>query len=41
MLDVRKPAGGSNALEPSYRLYACQNNVMYSRPQHFDGKATI
>ncbi|KDO81247.1 hypothetical protein CISIN_1g000014mg [Citrus sinensis] len=37
MLDTRKPANSSNAVEPSYRLYACQNNVVYSRPQHYDG----
>ncbi|KAI9201569.1 hypothetical protein LWI28_025432 [Acer negundo] len=37
MLDTRKPLGYLNAVEPSYRLYACQNNVMYSRPQHLDG----
>ncbi|XP_031279241.1 E3 ubiquitin-protein ligase UPL2-like isoform X1 [Pistacia vera] len=37
MLDTRKPANYLNAIEPPYRLYACQNNVMYSRPQHFDG----
>ncbi|XVE95159.1 hypothetical protein REPUB_Repub02eG0072400 [Reevesia pubescens] len=37
MLDTRKPVSYSNATEPPYRLYGCQNNVMYSRPQHFDG----
>ncbi|OMO50799.1 hypothetical protein CCACVL1_30240 [Corchorus capsularis] len=37
MLDTRKPISYSNAIEPPYRLYGCQNNVMYSRPQHFDG----
>ncbi|XP_065881477.1 E3 ubiquitin-protein ligase UPL2-like [Euphorbia lathyris] len=37
MLDTRKPAANLNASEPSYRLYACQSNVMYSRPQSFDG----
>lgn len=37
MLDT-KPANYLNASEPSYRLYACQSNVMYSRPQSFDGK---
>ncbi|KDP41504.1 hypothetical protein JCGZ_15911 [Jatropha curcas] len=37
MLDTRKPANYLNAAEPSYRLYACQSNVMYSRPQSFDG----
>ncbi|KAJ7958898.1 E3 ubiquitin-protein ligase UPL1-like [Quillaja saponaria] len=37
MLDVRKPASYFGATEPPYRLYACQSNVMYSRPQSFDG----
>ncbi|XP_059637615.1 E3 ubiquitin-protein ligase UPL2-like [Cornus florida] len=37
MLDIRKPANHLNASEPSYRLYACQSHVMYSRPQFFDG----
>ncbi|KAJ7965883.1 E3 ubiquitin-protein ligase UPL1-like [Quillaja saponaria] len=37
MLDIRKPASYFGAAEPPYRLYACQNNVMYSRPQSFDG----
>ncbi|KAH7567631.1 hypothetical protein JRO89_XS07G0108400 [Xanthoceras sorbifolium] len=37
ILDTRKPVGYLNAVESSYRLYACQNNVMYSRPQHLDG----
>ncbi|XWS24002.1 hypothetical protein CRYUN_Cryun28dG0063800 [Craigia yunnanensis] len=37
MLDTRKPVSYSNAIEPPYRLYGCQNNVMYSHPQHFDG----
>ncbi|KAF2323956.1 hypothetical protein GH714_004687 [Hevea brasiliensis] len=37
MLDTRQPANYLNAAEPSYRLYACQSNVMYSRPQSFDG----
>ncbi|XVE60630.1 hypothetical protein DITRI_Ditri05aG0143100 [Diplodiscus trichospermus] len=37
MLDTREPVSYSNASEPPYRLYGCQNNVMYSRPQHFDG----
>ncbi|XP_050235135.1 E3 ubiquitin-protein ligase UPL2-like isoform X2 [Mercurialis annua] len=37
MLDTRKPANYLNAVEPSFRLYACQSNVMYSRPQSFDG----
>ncbi|KAL3023982.1 hypothetical protein AAZX31_04G094700 [Glycine max] len=37
MLDVRKPANYFSAVEPPYRLYGCQSNVMYSRPQSFDG----
>ncbi|XP_054788719.1 E3 ubiquitin-protein ligase UPL2-like [Prosopis cineraria] len=36
MLDVKK-SGSSSAVEPPYRLYGCQSNVMYSRPQSFDG----
>lgn len=40
MLDVRKRATSFTAAEPQYRLYGCQSNVMYSRPQSFDGKAT-
>lgn len=38
MLDTRKCISNLGAAEPSYRLYACQSNVMYSRPQSFDGK---
>ncbi|KAG2277081.1 hypothetical protein Bca52824_059636 [Brassica carinata] len=37
MLDTRKPVNYSSVSEPPYRLYACQSNVTYSRPQHFDG----
>ncbi|KAH7524790.1 hypothetical protein FEM48_Zijuj06G0156500 [Ziziphus jujuba var. spinosa] len=37
ILDKRKPVNYLGAAEPSYRLYACQTNVMYSRPQYFDG----
>ncbi|XP_010520834.1 PREDICTED: E3 ubiquitin-protein ligase UPL2-like [Tarenaya hassleriana] len=37
MLDTRKPVNYSSFAEPPYRLYGCQNNVTYSRPQHFDG----
>ncbi|CAL5383970.1 unnamed protein product [Camellia sinensis] len=37
MLDIRRPVNHLSASEPSYRLYACQSNVMYSRPQSFDG----
>lgn len=40
LLDVRKPASYFSAVEPPYRLYGCQSNVMYSRPQSFDGKKT-
>ncbi|THG14077.1 hypothetical protein TEA_017327 [Camellia sinensis var. sinensis] len=38
MLDIRRPVivNHLSASEPSYRLYACQSNVMYSRPQSFD-----
>lgn len=40
LLDTRKRANMLNSgTEPSYRLYACQNYVMYSRPQFLDGKA--
>lgn len=38
MLDRRRSAHYLNAAVPSYRLYACQSSVMYSRPQSFDGK---
>ena len=41
MLDMRKSSNHLNASEPSYRLYACQSHVMYSRPQFFDGMATF
>ncbi|CAI8585799.1 unnamed protein product [Vicia faba] len=37
MLDVIKPVSSFGAVEPLYRLYGCQSNVMYSRPQSFDG----
>ncbi|XAR48483.1 Ubiquitin--protein ligase [Bertholletia excelsa] len=37
MLDIRKPVHRMLSSEPSYRLYACQSHVMYSRPQSFDG----
>ncbi|KAI5435470.1 hypothetical protein KIW84_022051 [Lathyrus oleraceus] len=37
MLDVRKPVSSFGTVEPLYRLYGCQSNVMYSRPQSFDG----
>ncbi|XP_028777707.1 E3 ubiquitin-protein ligase UPL1 [Neltuma alba] len=37
VLDARKPASCFTAVEPQYRLYGCQSNVMYSRPQSFDG----
>ncbi|XP_022131797.1 E3 ubiquitin-protein ligase UPL2-like isoform X2 [Momordica charantia] len=37
LFDRRKPASQSNSTELSYRLYACQRNVIYSRPQFFDG----
>lgn len=35
---TRKPVSLSSDSEPPYRLYACQANVMYSRPQFFDGE---
>lgn len=41
MLDVRKPASYFSKVEPPYRLYGCQKNVMYSRPQSFDGKNSL
>ncbi|KAF6160653.1 hypothetical protein GIB67_019593 [Kingdonia uniflora] len=38
MLDTRKAVNSLNwDGEPSYRLYASQNHVMYSRPQFSDG----
>ncbi|KAL8096331.1 hypothetical protein AgCh_037334 [Apium graveolens] len=37
MLDTRKPSNLLGSSEPSYRLYACQSHVTYSRPQCFDG----
>ncbi|XP_057442422.1 E3 ubiquitin-protein ligase UPL1-like [Lotus japonicus] len=37
VLDVRRPASSFGTVEPPYRLYGCQSNVMYSRPQSFDG----
>ncbi|KAL9315852.1 hypothetical protein ACSQ67_016853 [Phaseolus vulgaris] len=37
MLDVKRPVSYFSKLEPPYRLYGCQRNVMYSRPQSFDG----
>ncbi|ERN14346.1 E3 ubiquitin-protein ligase UPL2 isoform X1 [Amborella trichopoda] len=38
MLDERGMGSTSTyAGEPSYRLYACPNNVIYSRPQFLDG----
>lgn len=40
MLDTRKRVNNLSAAEPSFRLYACQTNVMYSRPQSFDGKTS-
>ena len=38
MLDEHKLGNQQNDAEPSYRLYACQSHVMYSRPQFVDGK---
>ncbi|GKC03772.1 E3 ubiquitin protein ligase UPL2-like protein [Tanacetum coccineum] len=37
ILDSKNPNSDLNASEPSYRLYACQSHLMYSRPQSFDG----
>lgn len=37
MLDEHKLGNQQNDAEPSYRLYACQSHVMYSRPQFVDG----
>ncbi|WJX34965.1 HECT-type E3 ubiquitin transferase [Trifolium repens] len=37
ILDVRKPSSYCSTVEPPYRLYGRQSNVMYSRPQSFDG----
>ncbi|OIW21958.1 hypothetical protein TanjilG_17727 [Lupinus angustifolius] len=37
MLDVRKPAHYYSTVDSPYRLYGCQSNVMYPRPQSFDG----
>ncbi|XP_024977054.1 E3 ubiquitin-protein ligase UPL2-like isoform X1 [Cynara cardunculus var. scolymus] len=37
VLDTRRPSSDLDASEPSYRLYACQSNLMYSRAQSFDG----
>ncbi|KAI3685937.1 hypothetical protein L1987_79606 [Smallanthus sonchifolius] len=37
VLDTRKPNSDLNVSDPSYRLYACQSHLMYSRPQSFDG----
>lgn len=37
----RKPTNHPNAAESQFRLYACQNNVMYSRPQSFDGNSNF
>ncbi|XP_043711874.1 E3 ubiquitin-protein ligase UPL2-like [Telopea speciosissima] len=38
MLDMRGSVNHlSSTAEPSYRLYACQSHVMYSRPQYLDG----
>lgn len=39
ILATRKPY--LNAAESASGLYACQNNVMYSHPQSFDGKTSF
>lgn len=38
LFDRRKLTDQSNSTELSYRLFACQRNVIYSRPQFFDGE---
>ncbi|PON85715.1 Coatomer beta subunit [Trema orientale] len=38
IFDTRKTTSLLADSEPPYRLYACQSNVMYSRPQFFDGE---
>lgn len=38
LFDRRKLSDQSNSTELSYRLFACQRNVIYSRPQFFDGE---
>ncbi|KAL1540220.1 HECT-type E3 ubiquitin transferase [Salvia divinorum] len=37
MLDKKTYLTDQSAVEPPYRLYACQSHVMYSRPQYVDG----
>ncbi|KAK9930153.1 hypothetical protein M0R45_027205 [Rubus argutus] len=37
MLDTRKPGNNATTIEPLYRLYGCQGNVMYSRASAKDG----
>ncbi|KAD4386159.1 hypothetical protein E3N88_26328 [Mikania micrantha] len=37
VVDTRKPNSDLHASKSSYRLYACQSHLMYSRPQSFDG----
>ncbi|XP_042046787.1 E3 ubiquitin-protein ligase UPL2-like [Salvia splendens] len=37
MLDKKKYLTDLSAVEPPYRLYACQSHVMYSRPQYVNG----
>ncbi|MCI07010.1 E3 ubiquitin-protein ligase UPL1-like [Trifolium medium] len=41
ILDVRKPSSHCSTVEPPYRLYGRQSNVMYSRPQSFDGLSSL
>ncbi|RZC63781.1 hypothetical protein C5167_025526 [Papaver somniferum] len=42
MIDVGKPVNHSgDCAEQRYRLYCCQNNVMYSRSQISDGKPSL
>ncbi|KAF3795858.1 E3 ubiquitin-protein ligase [Nymphaea thermarum] len=37
MLDVWGPTNVTASAEPSYRLYGCQNSLIYSRPQFLHG----
>lgn len=41
LFDRRKLGNQSNSTELSYRLFACQRNVIYSRPQFFDGETLV
>lgn len=41
LFDRRKLGNQTSFIELSYRLYACQRNVIYSRPQFSDGEDFI